>query len=74
MLLFMPVAAQNEVMAGTHKYSTTGIAARGRIYVAGDNKVYAFRVRGSRDHVRRHARARPRRLRHSPEFSMMRER
>ena len=25
---------QNEVMAGTHKYSTTGIAARGRIYVA----------------------------------------
>jgi hypothetical protein len=32
----------NEVMAGTHYYSTTGIAARGRIYVAGDNKVYAF--------------------------------
>jgi hypothetical protein len=38
---------QNEVMAGTHSYSTTGIAARGHIYVAGDNKVYAFRVRGS---------------------------
>jgi hypothetical protein len=38
---------QNELMAGTHKYSTTGIAARGRIYVAGDDKVYAFRVRGS---------------------------
>jgi hypothetical protein len=37
---------QNEVMAGTHSYSTTGIAARGRIYVAGDNKVYAFTVPG----------------------------
>ena len=36
----------NELMAGTHKYSTTGIAARGRIYVAGDNKVYAFTVPG----------------------------
>ena len=34
----------NELMAGTHFYSTTGIAARGRIYVAGDNKVYAFQV------------------------------
>jgi hypothetical protein len=32
----------NELMAGTHNYSTTGIAARGRIYVAGDDKVYAF--------------------------------
>jgi len=32
----------NELMAGTHFYSTTGIVARGRIYVAGDNKVYAF--------------------------------
>jgi len=32
----------NELMAGTHNYSTTGIATRGRIYVAGDNKVYAF--------------------------------
>jgi hypothetical protein len=36
----------NELMAGTHSYSTTGIAARGRIYVAGDNKVYAFTVPG----------------------------
>ena len=35
---------QNELMAGTHYYSTTGIVARGRIYVAGDNKVYAFEV------------------------------
>jgi len=35
----------NELMAGTHTYSTTGIVARGRIYVAADNKVYAFRVR-----------------------------
>jgi hypothetical protein len=32
----------NEVMAGTHYYSTTGIVARGRVYVAGDNKVFAF--------------------------------
>jgi len=34
----------NELMAETHYYSTTGIVARGRIYVAGDNKVYAFGV------------------------------
>jgi hypothetical protein len=34
----------NELIAGTHYYSTTGIVARGRIYVAGDNKVYAFAV------------------------------
>jgi hypothetical protein len=33
-----------ELMAGTHSYSTTGIVARGHIYVAGDNKVYAFNV------------------------------
>src|SRR6266496_3078147 len=37
----------NELMAGTHNYSTTGIVARGRIYVAGDNKVYAFEVPAS---------------------------
>jgi hypothetical protein len=37
----------NELMAGTHYYSTTGIAARGRIYVAGDDKVYAFDVPAS---------------------------
>ena len=36
----------NELMAGTHRYSTTGIVARGRIYVAGDNKVYAFKLPG----------------------------
>ena len=36
----------NELMTGTHFYSTTGITARGRIYVAGDNKVYAFAVPG----------------------------
>jgi hypothetical protein len=36
----------NEMMAGTHYYSTTGIVARGRIYVAGNNKVYAFSVPG----------------------------
>jgi outer membrane protein assembly factor BamB len=34
----------NELIPGTHSYSTTGIVARGRIYVAGDNKVYAFTV------------------------------
>jgi hypothetical protein len=38
---------QNEVMAGTHSYSTTGIVARGRIYIATDNKVYAFRSVGT---------------------------
>ena len=38
----------NELMAGTHSYSTTGIVARGRIYVGADNKVYAFRVRRQR--------------------------
>jgi hypothetical protein len=31
----------NDAMAGTHRFNT-GIAARGRIYAAGDNKVYAF--------------------------------
>jgi PQQ enzyme-like repeat protein len=34
----------DERMGGTHSYSTTGIVARGRIYVATDNKVYAFAV------------------------------
>ncbi|PYS39547.1 MAG: hypothetical protein DMF71_15070 [Acidobacteria bacterium] len=34
----------NELMAETHYYSTTGIVARGRVYVVGDNKVYAFAV------------------------------
>jgi outer membrane protein assembly factor BamB len=34
----------NETMAGTHSYNTTGIAARGRIYVGADDKVYAFTV------------------------------
>jgi hypothetical protein len=36
----------NELMAGTHSYSTTGIVARGRIYVATDDRVYAFKVPG----------------------------
>jgi len=36
----------NELMAYTHKWRTTGIVARGRIYVAGANKVYAFKVPG----------------------------
>jgi len=31
----------NELMAGIRRFNT-GIVARGRIYVAGDNKVYAF--------------------------------
>jgi outer membrane protein assembly factor BamB len=33
----------NELMQGTHRFNA-GIAARGRIYVANDNKVYAFTV------------------------------
>ena len=33
----------NELMTGTRKFNTA-IAARGRIYVANDNKVYAFSV------------------------------
>src|SRR5437762_13280605 len=36
----------NETMAGTHSYSTTGIVASGRIYVATNNKVYAFKLPG----------------------------
>jgi cell division septation protein DedD len=36
----------NETMGGTHTYSTTGIVARGRIYVACDDKVYAFNAPG----------------------------
>jgi hypothetical protein len=35
----------NELMAGTRKWNS-GIVARGSIYVANDNKVYAFRVPG----------------------------
>jgi outer membrane protein assembly factor BamB len=34
----------NDLMASTRSYSTTGIVARGRIYVASDNKVYAFKL------------------------------
>ena len=34
----------SDTVAGTHTYSTTGIVARGSIYVAGDNKVYKFNV------------------------------
>jgi outer membrane protein assembly factor BamB len=36
----------NETMAGTHSYNTTAIAARGRIYVGADNKIYAFDTPG----------------------------
>src|SRR4029434_5826867 len=35
----------NELMIGTRKWNS-GIVARGSIYVANDNKVYAFRVPG----------------------------
>jgi hypothetical protein len=35
----------NELMTGTRRFNTA-IAARGRIYVANDNKVYAFTVPG----------------------------
>jgi PQQ enzyme repeat len=34
----------NELMTGTRGYNVAAIAARGRIYVANDNKVYAFSV------------------------------
>ena len=34
----------NELMTGTRGYNANAIAARGRIYVAADNKVYAFNV------------------------------
>src|SRR4030095_1138175 len=37
----------NELMAGTRQWNT-GIAARGRIYFAADNKVYAFTMRQGR--------------------------
>jgi Concanavalin A-like lectin/glucanases superfamily/PQQ enzyme repeat len=36
----------NELMAGTHTWRNTGIVARGRIYIATDNKVYAFKLPG----------------------------
>ena len=34
----------NELMTGAHGYNANAIAARGRIYVANDNKVFAFNV------------------------------
>ncbi len=37
----------NELMTGTRGYNVAAIAARGRIYVANDNKVYAFNVPAS---------------------------
>ena len=43
----------NDTISGTRTFNT-GIAARGRIYVAGDNKVYAFSVpRRRRPHANR---------------------
>ena len=35
----------NELMTGTRRFNT-GIAARGRIYIANDNRVYAFTLPG----------------------------
>ena len=35
----------NELMEGTHRFNA-GIAVRGRIYIANDNKVYAFALPG----------------------------
>jgi hypothetical protein len=35
----------NELMAGTHRFSTA-IVARGRIYVGADNRIYAFNAPG----------------------------
>jgi hypothetical protein len=40
-----PGGGPTEMMAGTRKWNS-GIVARGSIYVANDNKVYAFRVPG----------------------------
>ena len=40
---------QNDTVGGSHFYSTTGIVARGRLYVAGDNRVYAFNLRPDAD-------------------------
>jgi outer membrane protein assembly factor BamB len=34
----------SDTVAGTHSYTTTGIVARGRVYVAGDNRVYSFNL------------------------------
>jgi hypothetical protein len=39
------IYAEPDVMSGTRRWNT-GIVARGSIYVANDNKVYAFRVPG----------------------------
>jgi hypothetical protein len=33
-------------MAGMHTYNTTGIVARGRIYIGTDNQLYAFKTPG----------------------------
>jgi hypothetical protein len=40
------IYAGSDFIGGTHSYSTTGIVARGRMYIGTDNKVYAFRVPG----------------------------
>ena len=40
------IYAGSDPIAGTHSYNTTGIVARGRIYVGTDGKVYAFVVPG----------------------------
>jgi len=40
------IYAGSDPIAGTHSYNTTGIVARGRIYVGTDGKVYAFIVPG----------------------------
>jgi outer membrane protein assembly factor BamB len=41
--VIFPGGGANELMTGTRRFNT-GIAARGRIYVANDRKVYAFTV------------------------------
>jgi len=43
--LFYAGGGANELMTGTRKWNS-GMVARGSIYVANDNKVYAFRVPG----------------------------
>ena len=67
-------------MAGTNSYSTTGIVARGRIYVAGNNKVYAFRVPGGtptptpRLHLRQRQRQHQRLRQHLPQLQRLHQR
>ena len=41
------IYAGSDPILGTHSYNTTGLVARGRIYIGTDDKVYAFIVPGT---------------------------